>query len=184
MWCLAGSPPGATNSYQVGVNHGGKGGTSYQKVKNQNYAGFTRKTLFSGDWFRRLREQVWIWERGQPSCSQWRTPWKRMIFPEKDVEDETPWFSLILQFWNIYWFSKAFQKKMSKSQSMKDVKRSLDLDSLVNLKTRQMYTPLNKVTLKLFLCLLFTLIVLVCICNSRGVYFCFTCLKPKYSCSL
>ena len=42
---LAGSPPGATNSYQVGVNHGGKGGTSYQKVKNQNYAGFTRMTL-------------------------------------------------------------------------------------------------------------------------------------------
>ena len=54
-----------------------------------------------------------------------------------------------------HWFSKAFQKKMSKSQSMKDVKRSLDLDSLVNLKTRQMYIPLNKVTLKLFLCLPF-----------------------------
>ena len=44
--CLAGSPPGATNSYQVGVNHGGKGGTSYQKVKNKNYAGLIQKTLF------------------------------------------------------------------------------------------------------------------------------------------
>ena len=27
-------PPGATNSYQVGVNHGQGGGTSYQKVRN------------------------------------------------------------------------------------------------------------------------------------------------------
>ena len=33
MFFLAG-PPGATNSYQVGVNHGQGGGTSYQKVSD------------------------------------------------------------------------------------------------------------------------------------------------------
>ena len=34
LFCLCtGGPPGATNSYQVGVNHGQGGGTSYQKVK-------------------------------------------------------------------------------------------------------------------------------------------------------
>ena len=33
LFCTGG-PPGATNSYQVGVNHGKGGGTSYQKVRN------------------------------------------------------------------------------------------------------------------------------------------------------
>ena len=52
---------------------------------------------------------------------------------------------------------------------MEDVKKSLDLNSLVNLMTQQMYIPLNKVTLQLFLISLFSFIVLVrtSICNSH-----------------